>query len=57
VLADETPERLQDGRKGYIWTFVAERLIAYRFSPDRSVTVQPRAFANRLDFSRTAAAS
>jgi transposase len=36
VLADETPERLQDGRKGYIWTFVAERLIAYRFSPDRS---------------------
>jgi transposase len=36
VLADETPERMQDGRKGYIWTFVAERLIAYRFSPDRS---------------------
>jgi transposase len=36
VFADETPEPVQDGSKAYIWTFVADRLIGYRFSPNRS---------------------
>lgn len=36
VHADETPHRLQSGKKGYMWTFIAGQLIAYRFSPSRS---------------------
>lgn len=37
VLADETPERMQKGgKKAYIWTFIAENLVGYRFSPGRS---------------------
>jgi len=37
VLADETSIRVQGRKKrGYIWTFIADDLIAYRFSPDRS---------------------
>lgn len=42
VLADETPMRMQrkpdtgKAGKGYVWTFVAENLIGYRFSATRS---------------------
>jgi len=37
VLADETTKRMQRStKKAYIWTFIAENLVAYRFSPDRS---------------------
>jgi len=37
VLADETSNRMQTAeKKAYIWTFVAENLVAYRFSPNRS---------------------
>jgi transposase len=37
VLADETPLPMQDTRKSpYIWTFIADNLIAYRFSLSRS---------------------
>ncbi|HEU5076016.1 MAG TPA: transposase [Polyangiaceae bacterium] len=37
VLADETSNRMQTAeKKAYIWTFVAENLAAYRFSPNRS---------------------
>ena len=37
VLADETSNRMQTAdKKAYIWTFVAENLIAYRFNPNRS---------------------
>ena len=39
VHADETPIRVlapQKCRRGFLWTFVADELIGYRFSPDRS---------------------
>jgi transposase len=37
VLADETPLKMQSpNKKGYVWTFIADNLIVYRFSPDRS---------------------
>jgi len=37
VQADETPMKMQEPeQRGYVWTFVAERLIAYRFSASRS---------------------
>jgi transposase len=37
VLADETSMRMQGTEKrAFIWTFVTERLIGYRFSADRS---------------------
>jgi len=37
VQADETPMKMQKpDKRGYVWTFVAERLIAYRFSASRS---------------------
>jgi transposase len=37
VQADETPMVMQrPHKKGYVWTFIAEGLIAYRFSPSRS---------------------
>ena len=37
VLADETSMRMQGAEKrAFIWTFVTERLIGYRFSADRS---------------------
>ena len=36
VLADETPQRLQNGSKGYMWTFIAGPLVAYQFSITRS---------------------
>ena len=36
VLADETPQRLQNGTKGYMWTFIAGNLVAYQFSLTRS---------------------
>jgi transposase len=37
VLADETSKRVQKTTKrAFIWTFIAENLVAYRFSPDRS---------------------
>ncbi len=37
VLADETSKRMQSSKKkAYIWTFIAENLVAYRFSADRS---------------------
>ncbi len=37
VQADETPMKmLEPDKRGYVWTFVAERLIAYRFSASRS---------------------
>lgn len=36
VVADETPWRLQRGGKGYIWTFIAGKFIADRFSPSPS---------------------
>ena len=37
VQADETPMKmLAPDKRGYVWTFVAERLIAYRFSASRS---------------------
>ena len=42
VLADETPHKMQvkgdtgkDG-KGYMWVFIAENKVVYRFSPSRS---------------------
>ena len=37
VLADETPLMMQKpNRRGFVWTFIAEKLIAYRFSASRS---------------------
>lgn len=37
VLADETTLKIQeDGKRGYMWTFRANRLIAYKFSISRS---------------------
>ena len=37
VQADETPLLMQQpNRKGYIWTFLSDNLIAYRFSGSRS---------------------
>ena len=37
VLADETPMKMQHpNRKGYVWTFIADDLIVYRFSGSRS---------------------
>jgi transposase len=37
VLADETSMRMQSAsKKAFIWTFVTERLVGYRFSVDRS---------------------
>jgi transposase len=37
VLADETSMRMQTTKKrAFIWTFVTQRLIGYRFSADRS---------------------
>ena len=37
VHADETPERTQDRKQNsYIWTFVAGKLIGYKFSSSRS---------------------
>jgi transposase len=42
VLADETPIKMQEkyetgeSGQGYLWTFIANNLIAYRFSPSRS---------------------
>jgi transposase len=37
VLADETSMRMQGAdKRAFIWTFVTERLIGYRFSADRS---------------------
>ncbi len=36
VLADETPQRMQSGKKGYMWTFISGKLVAFRFSPSRS---------------------
>lgn len=37
VQADETSMKMQaPNKRGFVWTFVAEGLIAYRFSPDRS---------------------
>lgn len=37
VLADETSMRMQGtDKRAFIWTFVTERLIGYRFSGDRS---------------------
>jgi transposase len=39
VSADETPVRIQapqQTRTGYLWTFIADGLIAYQFSPSRS---------------------
>jgi transposase len=50
VLADETSIKIQDREKrGFIWTFIADNLIAYRFSVDvaairpRTCSVAPRA--------------
>jgi len=37
VLADETPLKMQRPyRRGYVWTFLSDELILYRFSADRS---------------------
>ena len=37
VQADETPMLMQrPNRKGYVWTFLTDKLIAYRFSGRRS---------------------
>ena len=37
VLADETPLKMQHpNKKGYVWTFVADDLVVYRFSASRS---------------------
>jgi transposase len=37
VLADETSMRMQGAdKRAFIWTFVTDKLIGYRFSPDRS---------------------
>src|SRR5215831_17041739 len=37
VQADETSMMMQrPHRRGFVWTFIADDLIAYRFSPDRS---------------------
>ena len=37
VQADETPLKMQQpNKKGYVWTFVADDLIVYRFSASRS---------------------
>jgi transposase len=37
VLADETPHRMQSAtKKAYLWTFVAQKFVLYRFAADRS---------------------
>jgi transposase len=36
VHADETPQPMQSGKRGYMWTFIGGKMIAYRFSPSRS---------------------
>jgi transposase len=37
VLADETPMKMQQpDKKGYVWTFIADDLVVYRFSASRS---------------------
>jgi transposase len=37
VQADETPMKMLEGnRRGFIWTFLADNLIAYRFAASRS---------------------
>jgi transposase len=37
VQADETPMKMQHpNKKGYVWTFIADDLIVYRFSASRS---------------------
>lgn len=36
VHADETPQPMQSGKRGFMWTFLSGNLIAYRFSPSRS---------------------
>lgn len=37
VQADETPMLMQNPhRRGYLWTFLSDNLIAFRFSPSRS---------------------
>lgn len=46
VLADETPQRLQNGKKGYMWTFIAGNLIAYQFSLTRSGETPKRVLGN-----------
>jgi transposase len=36
VQADETPVKMQDKRTGYLWTFLTDELIGYRYSASRS---------------------
>lgn len=39
VLADETTMMIQEpNKRGYVWTFRTDKLIAYKFSPSRSGT-------------------
>ena len=48
VRADETPIRVLDEgktRRGYIWTFRTERLVAYEYSPSRSGETPARVLA------------
>jgi len=50
-LADETPLKMQHpDKKGYVWTFIADNLIVYRFSPSRSGRKQRAGRAGRLDW-------
>jgi transposase len=36
VQADETPLKMQDGTRGYLWTFLGNGVIAYRYTASRS---------------------
>jgi transposase len=36
VQADETPIKMQDGKRGYLWTFLSDDVIAYRYTASRS---------------------
>ncbi len=37
VQADETSMKMQrPNRRGFVWTFIADNLVVYRFAPDRS---------------------
>ena len=36
VQADETPLKMQDGKTGYLWTFLDDEMIGYKYSHSRS---------------------
>jgi transposase len=47
VLADETSHRMQSTvKKPYLWTFVADKLVLYRFAADRSGKTPEKVLGN-----------